>query len=72
MTALPNRYVECRLVPPPVAEDKERAALGILIQAFLCDRPQAVEVGAQVAGRGGDKDLKVRVETQHAAWALKQ
>ena len=59
-------------IAPPVAEDKERAALGILPQAFLRGRPQAVEVGAQVAGRGGDKDLEVRVETQHEARALKQ
>ena len=57
---------------PPVAEDKQRAALGILPQAFLCGRPQAVEIGAQIAGRGGDKHFEVRVETQHEVRALKR
>ena len=40
--------------------------------AVLGQVAQAVEVGAQVAGRGGDIDFQVRVETQHAAKVLKR
>lgn len=58
-------------VVPPVAEDKERAALGILPQAFLRGGPQTVEVGTQVAGRRGHEHFQMRLEAQHGGGAAK-
>jgi hypothetical protein len=63
LSVLENDCLANGITRRPVAEDKERAALGILTQAFLRGRRQAVEVGAHVAGRSGDKDLEVRVAT---------
>lgn len=63
MTALPNRYVECRLVPPPVAEDKESAGFGVFAQLLLGGGPQAVETESQIARRGGHEHLELRVKT---------
>lgn len=69
---MPKRYAEWKSLLPAVAEDKQRAAPGIFPQAFLRRGPQAVEAHPQVAGRGGDENLEVRVETQHAAGALRR
>ena len=50
---------------PAVAKDEQRSALGIFAQAFLRRRPEAIEAGAQIVRRGGDKHFEMRLEAQH-------
>jgi len=58
-------------VAAAVAEDEERAALGIFAELLLGGVPETVETHPQVAGRGGDEHLQLRVEAQHERAVLR-
>ena len=58
MTTVPNRYVECRSMPPPIAENIEAAIERILSQTLTHQRGQAVVGFAQIGRRAGQEDRR--------------
>jgi hypothetical protein len=64
MTTVPNRYVECRLVPPPVGEHEQGTGLRCLLQALRNQCVQAVEALAQVARVQRHEHLQASRKTQ--------
>ena len=55
-----------------IAKDKQRPAFGIFAQPLLGRRPQPVEVHPQIARRGRQEHLELRVKTQHGrpSWRI--
>ncbi len=65
MTTVPNRYVECRLVPLTVGEDKPMARERVLFEHRLGEGEEPIEAGAQINRCGGDEDARGGREVQH-------
>ena len=65
MTALPNRYVECRLVPSPIGEDEQSAGHRIGSEFLPADCHQPVNAFAEVNRLDRQQQPHLRGELNH-------
>jgi hypothetical protein len=67
MTTVPNRYVECRLVPFAVGENIKMSAQRVLLELVGDQIAQALKTLAQVRGPGGQINAGGWTQRYHPA-----
>jgi len=69
MITVPNRYVECRLVPPGVGEPEQVPRERIVLELGVHARGERVEAAAPIHRRRGHEHPRGGRETQHGGGA---